>query len=73
VRNSSLVKWCCADNVTGLKYATEAAEHENVGRGALYERRSRLVRVCGVHRRENAGMSSDKAGENPARRKPKDS
>ena len=30
VRNSSLVKWCCADNVTGLKYATEAAEHRNM-------------------------------------------
>ena len=26
VRNSSLVKWCCADNVTGLKCTTEAAE-----------------------------------------------
>jgi hypothetical protein len=25
VRNSSLVKWSCADNVTGLKHDTEAA------------------------------------------------
>ena len=25
VRNSSLVKWSCADNVTGLKLYTEAA------------------------------------------------
>ena len=25
VRNSSLVKWFCADNVAGLKYTTEAA------------------------------------------------
>ena len=25
VRNSSLVKWSCADNVAGLKYTTEAA------------------------------------------------
>jgi hypothetical protein len=24
VRNSSLVKWSCADNVTGLKHVTEA-------------------------------------------------
>ena len=25
VRNSSLVKWSCADNVAGLKYTAEAA------------------------------------------------
>ena len=25
VRNSSLVKWSCADNVVGLKYTAEAA------------------------------------------------
>ena len=25
MRNSSLVKWCCAENVTGLKHVTEAA------------------------------------------------
>ena len=25
VRNSSLVKWSCADNVTGLKHRAEAA------------------------------------------------
>jgi len=24
VRNSSLVKWSCADNITGLKLSTEA-------------------------------------------------
>ena len=26
VRNSSLVKWFCADNVAGLKHATEDAD-----------------------------------------------
>ena len=26
VRNSSLVEWFCADNVTGLKSSTEAAD-----------------------------------------------
>jgi len=26
VRNSSLVEWSCADNVTGLKLVTEAAD-----------------------------------------------
>ena len=37
VRNSSLVEWCCAENVTGLKCITEAmALQETVrGRGAL--------------------------------------
>ena len=29
------------------------------------------MRVNGASRRENAGMSSDKAGEKPAHRKPK--
>jgi hypothetical protein len=24
-RNSSLVKWTCAENITGLKHSTEAA------------------------------------------------
>ncbi len=31
------------------------------------------VTHCGGHTRENAGMSSEKASENLARRKPKDS
>ena len=32
VRNSSLVKWSCADNVAGLKHTTEAtAAHRVVG------------------------------------------
>ncbi len=34
-------------------------------------RRSDTVRSRGAHAGENAGMSNDKAGENPARRKPK--
>ena len=34
VRNSSLVEWSCADNVTGLKYRAEAASCESMGRGA---------------------------------------
>ena len=27
MRNSSLVKWLCAENVTGLKYTTEALDN----------------------------------------------
>ena len=37
VRNSSLVKWSCADNVTGLKHRAEAASfarEARMGRGA---------------------------------------
>ena len=41
------------------------------GRGALYQLRSYTERSSGADTRENAGMSSEKAGENPARRKPK--
>ena len=35
------------------------------------QRGSRSVRNCGAYRRENVGMSSDKTGEKPVRRKPK--
>ena len=34
VRNSSLVEWSCADNVTGLKHRAEAASSARMGRGA---------------------------------------
>ena len=36
VRNSSLVEWSCADNVTGLKHRAEAADPSAMtgGRGA---------------------------------------
>ena len=36
VRNSSLVEWSCADNVTGLKHTAEAASFCfcRMGRGA---------------------------------------
>jgi hypothetical protein len=42
VRNSSLVKWSGADNVTGLKLETEAADFAlaRSGRGAFPGRRS---------------------------------
>ena len=42
VRNSSLVEWSCADNVTGLKSRAEAANSRVSvsGRGALYVQRS---------------------------------
>jgi hypothetical protein len=74
VRNSSLVKWFCAENVTGLKFVTEATDlkiyFQVVGERS-YMRRSRIVRSGGAIGSENAGMSNDKASENLARRKPK--
>ena len=60
----------------GAKHDTEAADfiHLRVG-GVVGERccqrRRRTVRSAGAAASENAGMSNDKAGENPARRKPK--
>ena len=38
------------------------------GRGAFYQRRSRLVMDGGADRKANVGISNDKAGENPAHR-----
>ena len=46
-------------------------EADESGRGALCIRRSRTVRSGGGYTRENAGISSEKTGENPVRRKPK--
>ena len=43
------------------------------GRGALHSLRSNAVRHCGDYGKENVGISNDNAGENPARRKTKDS
>ena len=63
VRNSSLVKRFCAENVTGLKLTTEATGTRTKyapGRGASCDRRSCTERSSGGHRSENAGMSSEK-------------
>ena len=56
----------------GAKHDTETAELRlAIGRGAYLTRRSKIERTCGVLSSENAGVSSDKTGENPVRRKPK--
>ena len=75
MRNSSLVKWLCAENVTGLSLPPkprilEVFDFQN-GRGAFQQQRRYTERNTGAAGSENAGMSSEKAGENPARRKPK--
>ncbi len=39
------------------------------GRGAFCLSRILIVRLGGLNRKENVGISNDKAGEKPARRK----
>ncbi len=56
----------------GNKQDTEAANlRKQVVEERCTPRRSRTVRSGGACTSENAGMSNDNAGENPARRKPK--
>jgi hypothetical protein len=58
----------------GNKSYTEAADGRRksfVVEERRTPRRSHTVRSGGARAGENAGMSNDNAGENPARRKPK--
>ena len=74
MRNSSLVKWFCAENVAGLSPPPKLRIRKRLfsyGRGAFLVHGSRTERRGGAQGRENAGMSSEKTGENPVRRKPK--
>ena len=60
MRNSSLVEWLCAEDVTGLKPVPKLGMYRKVrGRGALHAGRSGTGRSRGLHARENAGMSSE--------------
>ena len=64
MRNSSLVKRACADNVTGLKHNTEAwdfmSNHGLVGE-RCHSVEGRLAKTTGVVTSENGGMSSEKS------------
>jgi hypothetical protein len=74
VRNSSLVKRIRAENVTGLKHDTEATDLSRktlvVGEHSK-GREGRPARTAGALGREYAGISNDKTGEKPVRRKSK--
>ena len=60
MRNSSLVEWLCAENVTGLNLTPKPWNtRECIGRGASCTDRSHTGRSGGLCRRENAGMSSE--------------
>ena len=71
-RNSSLIESSCAEDVTGLKPCTEAADirKDMVGERSLGLRRWG-VNPAGGMRSANADMSSDKGSEKLPRRKPK--
>jgi hypothetical protein len=86
VRNSSLVKWSCADDVTGLKHDTEAAgsaitarpsgEALEVQAGGSVGERSGASEAAGEPSRgragsENAGMSSERRGRSPSAESPR--
>jgi hypothetical protein len=73
VRNSSLVEWSCADNVTGLKFRAEAADLcvSRGGRGASIVQGSGGVSRRGARSSENAGMSSERGVRNPSAESPR--
>src|ERR1041384_7273481 len=73
VRNSSLVEWSCADNVTGLKSRAEAADFcvSRSGRGASISERSGGGNRRGPWSSENAGMSSERGVRNPSAESPR--
>ena len=59
MRNSSLVEWFCAENVTGLSMKPKLGQMNNLGRGALCKRRSQSGSTGGFYTSENAGISSE--------------
>ena len=62
MRNSSLVEWLCAEDLTGLNYTPKLGNADIyvcIGRRALNMGRSRSVSDGGLYSSENAGMSSE--------------
>ena len=60
MRNSSLVEWFCAENVTGLSMKPKLRHCCNaLGRGASYAGRSQSESTGGLYTSENAGISSE--------------
>ena len=73
MRNSSLVESACAEDVTGLRHKPKLRKIPRilVGERSVGRRRDAARPHPGGIRSENAGTSSEKAGENPAGRKSK--
>ena len=59
MRNSSLVEWLCAENVTGLKSKPKLRMLKDMVDERRVSRRSSTERSCGGITSENAGMSSE--------------
>ena len=59
MRNSSLVEWLCAENVTGLKSIPKLRNTQVLVDERRVRQRSDTERSRGGSTRENAGMSSE--------------
>src|ERR1041384_615080 len=71
MRNSSLVKWSSAENSTGLKLVTEAADSQFLRVLCVVGERSRAREAAGEpsrggSRSENAGMSNERGVRIPS-------
>ena len=71
VRNSSLVEGLCVDNNRVLNPLPKLWDTNCIGRGAFHRRRMQDVSFAGVYGKANVGISNDKEGEMPSRRKTK--
>ena len=72
MRNSSLVERQGIDNNRASRIVPKRWIGSNTyGRGAFSGRRRCLVMDAGAQRKANVGISNDKAGAKPARRKTK--
>ena len=61
------------DNNRVLRQTPKARDsiEESIGRGAFHMRRSMGTTLCGAYGKANVGISNDKTGEIPVRRKTK--
>ena len=72
MRNSSLVERLGVDDNRALSIIPKLWIRRKAGcRGAFQLQRRCTVRCAGATGKENVGISNDKAGEKPARRKTK--
>src|SRR5829696_3653284 len=75
VRNSSLVKWCRAENVSGLKVVYRSHGLWTLESGVVGEHPVAIEAAAGASRgrirRENAGMSNERRARNPSAESPR--
>ena len=71
VRNSSLVEGLGMDNNRVLNLLPTPRDAYCIGRGAFQVRRRRGTTLAGAPGNANVGISNDKEGEMPSRRKVK--